>query len=370
MRVLMVSKALVVGMYQRKLEEMAALPGVELTVAVPPYWRDKGHDWRLERSFTKGYTLVELPIRFNGHYHVHFYPGLAHLIDKIRPEILHFDEEAFNLSTWLALRAARRRGARFAFFNWQNIARPNPPPFRWMEGQVLNAADLAIVGNQDAATIIRAKGYQGPMAVIPQFGIDPELFAPLRDDMDADDRRDAFTIGFVGRMIEAKGFRVLLDAAARLGGNWQITAIGSGPDRDAFAAHARAIGIADRVTFPGQVASLKMPDVMRGFDVLVGPSLTTPRWKEQFGRMLVEAMACGIPVIGSDSGEIPSVIGDAGIIVPEGNVVALHSALNRLRSDIQARKHFGMIGRRRVLEQFTQAAIAKQTVAAYHSILN
>ena len=75
---------------------------------------------------------------------------------------------------------------------------------------------------------------------------------------------------------------------------------------------------------------------MRRFDVLVGPSLTTPRWKEQFGRMLVEAMACGVPVIGSDSGEIPHVIGDAGIVVPEGDRVALCAAIARLR-DLRGR---------------------------------
>src|SRR6185437_16445838 len=132
--------------------------------------------------------------------------------------------------------------------------------------------------------------------------------------------------------------------------------------------HACGLGVAKRVHFLGQIPSTAMPEVLRGFDVLAGPSLTTPRWKEQFGRMLVEAMACGVPVIGSDSGEIPRVIGDSGLIVPENDVQALREALKRLYHDSALRAHLGIAGRQRVLECFTQAAIAERTVEAYRRV--
>jgi glycosyltransferase involved in cell wall biosynthesis len=101
----------------------------------------------------------------------------------------------------------------------------------------------------------------------------------------------------------------------------------------------------------------------------VGPSLTTPRWKEQFGRMLVEAMACGVPVIGSDSGEIPNVIGDAGLVVPEGDSVALRTAIARLRDDATERQRLAERGRARVLVLFTQEAVARRTHAVYQEML-
>ena len=369
MRVLMVSKALVVGMAQRKLEELAALPGMELFVAVPPYWREKGHDWTLERSFTAGYTLTVLPMRLNGHYHLHFYPGLGALLDRTKPEILHFDDEAYNLSTWLALRAAKRRGIKFAFFNWQNIPRAYPPPFRWMEADVFKRADLGIVGNEDAGTIIRDKGFKGPVDVIPQFGIDPELFCPGDRDH-ACNGKGPFIIGFTGRLIRAKGVGVLMEAAAGLADrNWRLRIVGSGPDRAEFEQQAVALGIQDRVEFVGQVASTAMPAVMRGFDVLAGPSLTTARWKEQFGRMLTEATACGVPVIGSDSGEIPQVIGSAGLVVREGDVDALRGALACLQGDPALRRELGKLGRDRTLARFTQRAVAEQTMAAYQRVM-
>jgi len=150
---------------------------------------------------------------------------------------------------------------------------------------------------------------------------------------------------------------------------WRLRIIGSGPDRGIFEHQARAQKIQDRVEFVGQVGSTKMPAVMRGFDVLAGPSLTTPRWKEQFGRMLVEAMACGVPVIGSDSGEIPQVIGTAGIVVREGDVEALRNALSCLQSDPSLRSRLGRLGRDRAITRFTQHAVAVRTAEAYQRVL-
>jgi hypothetical protein len=109
MRILMLSKALVVGAYQKKAEELARLPGVELTVAVPPLWREPGvGPQALERRFTQGYALEVLPIRFNGRHHVHYYPALERLVARLRPDVFHIDEESFNLATFLAMHAGLR----------------------------------------------------------------------------------------------------------------------------------------------------------------------------------------------------------------------------------------------------------------------
>ena len=122
------------------------------------------------------------------------------------------------------------------------------------------------------------------------------------------------------------------------------------------------MGIGERVDFLGQRASTQMPDVYPTFDVLVLPSLTRPNWKEQFGRVLIEAMACGVPVIGSDSGEIPNVIGDAGLIFPEGDIDALRDSIASLLADPGRRARYAEAGRQRVLAEFTQAQIAAATV--------
>lgn len=365
MRVLMVSKALVVGAYQRKLEELAALPGIELSVAVPPSWRERGHEMRLTRSYTDGYRLLETPIRLNGHYHVHYYPELPRLLDTLRPDLLHIDEEPYNLATWLAVRAADRRGILSVFYAWQNILQRYPPPFRWLEADVLHRAALGIAGNKDGADVLRAKGYAGPIRVIRQFGIDPELFHPQPGPRI---EGATFRVGFVcgpGRLIRYKGLHILIEALAGVAADWSLQVLGTGPAEAECRALAERLGVASRVQFRGLVPSTEMPAIVGGFDVLAGPSITGRRWKEQFGRMLIEAMACEVAVIGSDSGEIPEVVGSAGLVVAEGDVPAWRAALQGLSDDPGRRRSLGCAGRARVLGQFTQVAVAVATAAAY-----
>ncbi len=81
--------------------------------------------------------------------------------------------------------------------------------------------------------------------------------------------------------------------------------------------------------------------------------------------MLIEAMACRVPVIGSDSGEIPHVIGDAGVLVPEGDETALGVALAALAGDPGRRNLLARQGRARVLAHFTQAQVAAATYKVY-----
>jgi glycosyltransferase involved in cell wall biosynthesis len=163
---------------------------------------------------------------------------------------------------------------------------------------------------------------------------------------------------------------VLLEAAARLSGDWRLRFVGNGPLREIIPMRARELGIGERVTVEAAVASTDVPSILHELDVLALPSLTTPAWKEQFGRILQEAMACAVPVVGSDSGEIPHVIGDAGLVTPEGDASALSGALERLKTDRALRRELGGRGRVRALERFTQASIAEQTVQVYRQVMS
>ncbi|HML22763.1 MAG TPA: glycosyltransferase [Aggregatilinea sp.] len=365
MKILMLSKALVVGAYQRKLEEMARLPDVDLRVLVPPSWKDPRGDLRLERAHVEGYDLRVTPIRLNGNFHLHTYPRLGAEIRDFRPDVVHIDEEPYNAATWQALWHARRAGAKTLFFSWQNIARRYPPPFSWGERWVLRHVDRAIMGTQSAADVWRAKGYTGALTVIPQFGVDPVLFSPPEMPRSGE---EPFTVGFAGRLVEEKGGADLLDALTQLPVPWRLRIAGDGPEKDALIAQAGRLGAADRLSFVA-LPSTEMPTYYRGLDALVIPSLTRPNWKEQFGRVIVEAMACGVPVVGSDSGAIPDVIGDAGRIVPEGDVAALAAALRDLAVSPELRRDLGARGRDRVLGQFTQAQVAVQTVEVYRALV-
>ena len=364
MRVLMLSKAGIVGIYQRKLEAIARR-GVELTVLVPPSWKDERGEQALERRYAGGYRLRAIPIRFNGNYHLHHYPGLGAQLRDVQPDIVHIDEEPYNLATWQALYQARRLNAKSLFFSWQNIKRSYPPPFCWGEAWVFRQVDYALAGTDDAGDVLRAKGYRGPMAVIPQFGTDSGLFQP------ASSRPERpFTIGFVGRIVPEKGIEILLRAVRQLKGDWRLRLVGGGPARGEMEARVQSLGIRDRVEFLGQLPSGALPGEYHRMDALVLPSLTGANWKEQFGRVLVEAMASAVPVIGSDSGAIPTVIGAAGLIVPEGNVGRLAQAMQAMMEEPQLREKLVRRGRTRFWSHFTHDSIAKATVEVYRAMLS
>ena len=362
----MISKACLVGAYQTKLEAIASHDDVDLTVLVPPSWDDPAGPVQLERKHTNGYRLLVDPIRFNGRYHLHYYPTLKKRLAEIQPDVVHIDEEPYNFATWMALRQAKAVGAKTLFFSWQNLDRSYPPPFRQFEQQVLHGVDAAIMGNNDAVQVWQSKGYTGPYKVIPQFGVDPTIFQPPA-------RRDkgrGFIIGSANRrLVPEKGDDLLLKAAANLPGIWRIHMAGSGPARASLEQLALDLGIADRVHFDGAIGSSEMVTYLQNMDVLVLASRTLPNWKEQFGRVLVEAMACETAVIGAQSGEIPNVIGEAGLSFPEDDVAALHEQLRKLIQSENLRDDLGKAGRQRVLDRYTQAQIAAQTVAVYRDIV-
>lgn len=365
LRVTLISKACVVGAYQAKFEEMAHHPDVDLTVVTPPFWREGAHRLALERAHVKGYRLIVAPMAFNGSYHTHFYPTLPAILAESRPELCHIDEEPYNLATYLALRAVRSIRAKGLFFTWQNIQRRYPWPFGAMERYVYRHVSGAIAGNQAAAEVLEGKGYQGPLTVIPQFGIDPHIFRPQATGEVA----RAFTIGYAGRLEAHKGLSALTEALIGLEGDWRLVLVGRGPWGEMIDRRLEESGLIGRVIRRGQVPSEEMPAHLAEMDVLVLPSLTRSNWKEQFGRVLIEAMACQVAVIGSDSGEIPHVIGDAGLIFPEGDASALRERLATLRDDRQFRQTLAVKGRQRVLARYTQARIAAQTVAFYRQVL-
>jgi glycosyltransferase involved in cell wall biosynthesis len=391
----MVSKACVVGAYQRKLEELAAC-GVELMVVVPPYWQEESRRIPLERLHTRGYHLEVEPIRFNGRFHLFHFPGLGRRIRDFRPDIVHADEEPYNPATLQIIHLARRAGARSLFFTWQNLYRRYVPPFSWIERYCFRTADRAIAGNAEAVEVLRKKGFDRPVDVIPQFGVDPEIFTsdvrsaishqrvgegesgrvgegplplPTQPHHSSLITHHSFRIGYVGRLVEQKGILDLVEAVARLGGERTLTLVGAGPLQPAIGARAAELGIRARVEIIGGVPSSGMPEIYNSMDALVLPSRTRANWKEQFGRALVEAMACEVPVIGSDSGEIPNVIGDSGLVFPEGNVDALTSQMKALQASRDLRHDLGARGRDRVLHRFTQASVAEQTYRVYKEMI-
>ncbi|MGC5585118.1 glycosyltransferase [Ornithinimicrobium sp. W1665] len=244
-----------------------------------------------------------------------------------RWDVIDLHEEPFAVATLeaLVLRALRRNPAPYALYSAQNIDKRYPVPFRWWERWALRHARAVIVCNTEAGEICRRKGFPGVPDIVP-LGVDAERFSPADRQPPAADA--PVQVGYVGRLASHKGVDVLLDAVAAHPG-LELTVVGAGPQEHELRQFADEPGLRERVRFAGTATQEELPRLLQEMDVLAVPSLTTPGWVEQFGRVVVEAMAAGVPVVASDSGALPDVVGEAGLLVPEGDSVALGEALLR-----------------------------------------
>ena len=366
MKILMISKGLVVGAYHGKLRELSKL-GVELTVVVPPRWGRQ----ELEKVEPDEYELLVRGCRFSGSHHFHYYPAISSVVGRDAWDLIHIDEEAFNLVTYHALKACLRGGRKVIFYSWQNIYKAYPPPFNYFERFSHQHVQAAIAGTEEIREVLFAKGFCKPITVIPQFGVDPEFFQK-RDVTDLKRKlglADKFAIGYVGRIVKEKGIADLIRALVSLPKRCVLVLVGSGEFERPIRKLSENLGVASRIRWVPHILSLEVPEYMNAFDVLVLPSRTTSRWKEQFGRVLIEAMACETPVVGSSSAEIPRVIGEAGLVFPEGDVAAFSGKLQRLHDDLSLALDLGAKGRARVLEKFTHRRIAVETLRAYEQVV-
>ncbi len=357
----MVSKALTVSAYHGKLRALGRERDIKLLAVVPNAWVESGRRHVQEPVEAQGYGVETLGLRLNGRFHLYTFRGLGSIARRFRPDIVHVDEEPYNVAAAQACRIAGAVDARCVFFAWQNLVRRLPPPFGWIERYVY-ARSAGIAGTPSAAHVLRTKGFKGLLRVIPQFGVDPDVFAPRNGEPST----AGFRVGYAGRLVSAKGVDVLIRATARLGPGVRLELAGSGPAE--LSLRSLAAGHAD-VNFAGALPSGAMPEFYRGLDVFVLPTTGRRGWTEQFGRSAVEAMACGVPVVVSDAGELPQVVGDAGRVVPSGDVEALTAALEALRSDPDVRRRLAATGRAHVAATYTDAHVAAATADFYREIM-
>ncbi|MBN0042171.1 glycosyltransferase [Cellulosimicrobium cellulans] len=333
MRVLRVSHSAVVDAWRERERELRA----------------RGVDVRLlsARAWDEGGTTVRLvprpgePVR--GVRTVGAHPALF-VYDPVplwralgqEWDVLDVHEEPFALATAeiLALRRlrallARRPAPPYVLYSAQNLAKRYPWPFRWFEARALRGAAGVCVCNDEAGRIVRAKGARGRVETVP-LGVDPAVFSPGPDAARGTRGTGRLRVGYAGRLAHHKGVDVLLAAVAD-DDRFELVVAGDGPDRGALEETARPLG--DRVRFVGALVGDDLVAFYRSLDALAVPSRETPGWVEQFGRVAVEAMACGVPVVASRTGALPDVVGGAGLLVPPDDPDALRAALARVRDE-------------------------------------
>ncbi|MEM9907224.1 MAG: hormogonium polysaccharide biosynthesis glycosyltransferase HpsO [Cyanobacteria bacterium P01_D01_bin.44] len=387
MRILVASHTYIVDLNCEKYRALAQLaPDIEVTLVVPKRWNPGGVQNRIiEPEYKEEGSFRVVPVSNfsqNNQGLLSFGLDLVTLLREFRPHIIQVEQgsKALAYAELITLNRLLGLKAKNLFFTWWNLPYDLKFPVSLLESYNLKQTDGIVVGNQDGADILRQRGYSGPMCIMPQLGVDEGIFAPqpqpeLRSQLGI--APTDFVIGFVGRFVPEKGLSTLFKALSAIKDlSWKTVLLGRGPLKDSLKQQATELGIDHRISWVESVPHDDVPHYINLMDTLVLPSETTydfktmtaTGWKEQFGHVLIEAMACRVAVVGSDSGEIPHVIKDTGLTFPEGQSNHLADCLSKLIQQPELHKTLAQKGYERAMQQYTNKALAKELLGFYQTL--
>lgn len=335
LRVLWIHHSAVVDEWRRGRVRALAEEGIDVTVVSARRWNEGGA--LVELAAARSESVVPTATVGTHPYLFAYDPRpIRRALRAERFDVVDAHEEPASIALAEIIVAvdAARAGTPIVCYSAQNLLKKYPPPFRWLEQRALRRIAAVHSCNEDVEDVLRAKGFAGEVANIG-LGVDPARFPPGPSGTVEPRARTLgrpLQVGYIGRLEERKGIFTLLAAVHTLEGV-SLGYVGSGPDAQRLQDAIVARDMGDGVTVRGFVGHDDLSDVYRGLDVLAVPSITTTAWTEQFGRVVVEAMASGIPVIVSDAGALPEVVADAGVVVPEDDARALADAIADLRDD-------------------------------------
>ncbi len=269
-----------------------------------------------------------------------FLRGLSAVLREVRPEVLSVHGEPSELAAAQVVAAVRRivPDCGIVLHSFENVPRDWSGFPKVLRGRAERATlpriDLVRAFNEGVREVLAARGFPAERVRVVPLSVDPAVFHP----QPADELRATLSphgkllIGYVGRLVPEKGIDLLLRAVAEHSDALALCIVGSGCAEDELRALASSLpGL--EVRWIPHVPSAEVAHYLSAFDAMVLPSRGIPTWQEQFGRVLIEAMACGTPVVGSSSGAIPEVIGDAGLIFQDEDHRSLAGTLARLSAD-------------------------------------
>lgn len=271
--------------------------------------------------------------------------GLAHLLQA------NYDLVVINKPfDFPVLWEARRRGMQSKVF-----FRSGGTEFFWGDRYFSSVVDFWVSTSRYNADQVEAH-YDRSVAVIHN-GVDTERFCVReRTGNYGGIPDDARVIMSAGRLVGWKGLRVIIDALATLPADVHYLMLGEGSEQEELARHAEQRGVATRVHFAGRIPHAELPHWLSRGDVFVQPSIG----EESFGISVVEAMACGLPVLASDNGGMREIVisGSTGRLLKAGDVNVWRSALEELLDNPDLRTAQGAAARQRSVDSFTWAANA------------
>ena len=375
-QLLSIGHSYVVTMNRRLVHEMAKLgtDDWEITAVAPKYFRNS-KDLRpmwLNAGAKEAFRLVPVDAYATRSVHLFTYGWRLKSLLAGPWDFVHCWEEPFIASAGQVAWWAPRR-VPLVFYSFQSLNKRYPPPFPWIEDYAVRRAAGVVCGGQLVLETLRARrGYaEVPMKPIP-LGTDMGQFRPDRSRGKAIRESLAWSpdgppvVGYVGRFVPEKGLALLQRVLDRVRAPWRALFVGAGPMEAPLRKWAERYG--DSVRICNDVGHDQVPAFLNAMDMLCVPSQTTAVWKEQFGRVLIEAFASGVAVIASDSAEIPYVVADAGLIIGEKDEEGWRRAVGELLEDRARREELTGRGLARASEEFAWPVVARRYLDFFDAV--
>jgi glycosyltransferase involved in cell wall biosynthesis len=345
----------------------------DVTAVAPEFFRGELRPVPLERIADEPCRLEAVPARFTRRVHVMLYGRRLRQLLREPWDLVHCWEEPYVLAAGQVARWTPRPTP-IVFWTAQNLSKWYPPPFDWVERYCLKRCAGWLACGESIVQTMLARGYAcKPHRVMP-LGVDLDVFRP-NPEAGAEVRRRLGweapgppVVGYLGRFVPEKGVGFLMKVLDDVTVPWRALFVGGGPMEGELRRWAERYG--DRVAVVTGVKHDLVPVHLNAMDVLCAPSQTRPRWREQLGRMLIEAFACGVPVLASDSGEIPYVVADAGRVVGEADRPAWVAALVELLESPSLRDELRGRGLERVRDHYSWPVIARRHLDFFDELLD
>ena len=374
-RLLSIGHSYVVAQNRRLAHEMA-LEGQgmwDVTAAAPQHLRGDLRTIELEPIEGEACRVVPLGMKLGSWAHARRYDGRLRTLLAQRWDVVHVWEEPY-VAAGAQIASGAPRSAAVVPATFQSLVKRYPPPLGYFERRVMRRAAGWIAFGQTVHEALRERELYArrPVRVIPP-GVDLTCFRPDRDARTSVRARLGWpdplpVVGFLGRFVPEKGLALLMEVLADLKSPWRALFVGGGPmvaDLEAFARR-----FPNRVRVLTGVSHDEVPAYLNAMDLLCAPSQTTARWREQFGRMLIEGMACGVPVVASRSGEIPHVVGDAGVLLDERDASAWRAAIDRVLASPEVGAGLTTRGLERVRCRYAWPVVARAHLSFFNELLD
>jgi glycosyltransferase involved in cell wall biosynthesis len=375
-RVLSISHSYVVALNRRLVQEMGRLAGEswEFVAIAPRFFHADLRSLAAEPSSPDdGFKLETVPVAMSRSNHAFLYGLRLRRVLRRGFDLVHAWEEPYVLAG-AQIAAWTPRNTPLVFASFQNLPKRYPPPFAQLERfAVGRSMGLIAWGTTVAEALQSREPYRGRSIRTITPGVDLERFAPNEARGRETRRQLGWTseggpvVGFLGRFVPEKGLSLLCRTLERLQGPWRALLVGTGPLETFLRQWARRRP--ERVRVVTGVRHDDVPRFLNAMDLLCAPSQTLPNWREQFGRMLIEAFASGVPVIGSSSGEIPYTVGDAGLVVSENDEEAWRTAIERVLADRNERERLAALGLARARLRYAWPVVARNHLSFFAEIL-